>query len=252
MAFKPKDSDEVEEENLPEKSHSERLLESQTKKFIENDRKTYESILSAYEEHRKIMDEGTQDERIMHYATLHVQRGFASYLIGEGLNEEQERINGGKSQYGSIAEFFTTNASKLPFDRKTMYQYMQIAKAVTFADFKKLGVKKTLVAAQVKDDKRREQIVKVFADKKIDELAARTYVDTMIREEKEQRGKAKVVEMKKIIKAHPYSVTAKKIDGVITVKVSPEDHAGMLSYLNVKEAEIKKYLDEYEYKDETD
>lgn len=49
---------------VPEISHEDRLLQKRERDFIENDKKTFESIVTAYEAHREIMDNGTQDDRI--------------------------------------------------------------------------------------------------------------------------------------------------------------------------------------------
>ena len=254
MALKLKERDRDEDDDLPVKSHGERALEKQERDFIANDRMTYDSIMSAYAEHREIMDSGTVEERVMHYATLHVQRGFAAYLIGEGWREEQVRIDKGGTRYKSINEMFDEFSDRLPFDKRTMYQYMQIATAVTFDDFKKLGVKKALIVAQVKDEEKREKIIKEVSAKTYDEAKTREAVNRLFDEDRAQRTRAKEAEVKKILKAHPYSVKSAtgKIDGRILVMVDPEDHAAMMDYLNRKEVEIKRHLENYEYADATD
>jgi hypothetical protein len=185
MAFKVKQRDEV-DENLPEISHEDRLLTARKKRVVENDRVTRESIRQAIDHHREVMDTGTQEERINHYSAMHVQREVGGLLIGHGFIEEKRRISAGESSYASLNELFEQNADVLPFGRATLYQYIKIAEAVPIDYFEKMTVKKAIAVSQVRDDKKREQLIKTVIEKKLDDSETKSLIENFFEREKEK------------------------------------------------------------------
>lgn len=183
MAFKVKQRDEV-DENLPEVSHDDRLISARNKRVYENDRVTRESIRQAIDHHREVMETGTQEDRINHYSAMHVQREVGGLLIGHGFIEEKRRIEAGESSYSSLNELFAQNADVLPFGRAMLYQYIKIAESVPIDYFEKMTVKKAIVVSQVRDDRKREQIIKTVIDKKLSDTETKELVETFFVKEK--------------------------------------------------------------------
>ena len=177
--------------DFTERSKEERALELKNRRIVENDKVTRESIRQAIDHHKEVMHAGTQEERINHYSAMHIQREVGGLLIGDGLIEEQRRIDGGESQYSSFNEMFEANKDILPFGKSTGYQYMQIAKAIPVEYFEKMTVRKALAVAQIRDDKKREIVIKKVVAERMNDTETKEFVDSFFEREKDKMRKVR-------------------------------------------------------------
>ena len=84
MAFKIKPKTEL-KFDIEQVDHGKRVIEAREMRFRENDRATVDSILSIYEENKAKVETGTDDEQIMLLSTMHAQREFMGWFLGEAL-----------------------------------------------------------------------------------------------------------------------------------------------------------------------
>lgn len=218
MAINIKKHDEIINSIDIAESHDKRLTEVRNRRFADNDRATVESIMLIYDENKEKLIKGSDDEQVMLLSTLHAQREFMGWFIGEALSIIDKTISEGKkNDYTSLNDWIDKNSDRLGFSKRSAYEYMQIRETTTLDQFKKLGVKKALVIAQVKDDKKREAVAKVVSERRLDVAATREYVNDLFTREKEKARKVSVEKKEtameevkiSIIKAGPDSVMVK-------------------------------------------
>lgn len=180
----------------PAASQETRIAEARERRFIDNERATVDSIMAIYEDNREKLARATDDDQVMLLSTLHAQREFMGWFIGEALlSIEQQIVENRKAGYSTLSEWINRNEDRLGFGRSAAYNYRTIREASTIEQFQKLGVKKVLVVAQLKDEKKREQAYKVITEKKMTAEAAKEYVQEI--QERERDKFRRVVEEKK-------------------------------------------------------
>ena len=181
--------------------HDKRLAVSRDRMFADNDAATIDSIIAIYDTNREKIAEGTDDQhntletsvegtddrQIMLLSTLHAQREFMGWFLGEALMLIDAAITSGeKSGYNSLNDWINRNEGRLGFSKRTAYAYIQIREASTLEQFQKLGVKKTLIVAQLKDPKKREAVIKTVSAPRVTVEETKKQVEQVFAKEREK------------------------------------------------------------------
>lgn len=201
--------------------HGKRVIEAREMRFRDNDRATVESILAIYEENKGKVENGTDDEQIMLLSTMHAQREFMGWFLGEALMIIDEKIKSGKkTTVLSLNEWLDVNEGRLGFGKKTAYKYVTVRQASTLEQFKRLGVSKTLAVAQIKDEKKREEAIKKVTEAKMTVEAVKSYVEELAEKERDKLRKA--VEKSKTEAKKEIPISFKPDKNGISIQTSPE------------------------------
>ena len=167
--------------------HDKRLAVSRDRMFADNDAATIDSIIAIYDTNREKIAEGTDDQQIMLLSTLHAQREFMGWFLGEALMLIDAAITSGeKSGYNSLNDWINRNEGRLGFSKRTAYAYIQIREASTLEQFQKLGVKKTLIVAQLEDQKKREAVIKTVSAPRVTVEETKKQVEQVFAKEREK------------------------------------------------------------------
>ena len=187
MAFEIKKSSAIENTIDDEESHDKRLAVARDRRFADNDAATIESIMEIYDTNRDKLVEGTDDQQIMLVSTLHAQREFMGWFLGEALMIISDAIESGeKTGYSSLNDWLNRNEDRLGFSKRAAYNYVQIRESSTLEQFQKLGVRKTLIVSQIRDEKKREAVIKTVSSGKVTVEETKRHVAQVFESEKKK------------------------------------------------------------------
>lgn len=187
--------------NTDEKvDHYERLAVFKADQLQKSDQ-DFNTLVSKYsEENIDKFKDSTDDQQVVIMRNLNAFHDFSRWLMGEYFNIIEDAIQSGrKIGYKNKIDWFTTNQEKLNMSRTTFYDCMTVRNAIKEkSTFEELGIARALIAAKVKDDKTREQVIQkaITKDLKVEEL--RDYVANIDMKEKEYRRENKKKEEQKI------------------------------------------------------
>lgn len=191
--------------------HHDRLVTGREKQFEQNDKEIYKDILNTYEEYSSAFDTASDDEQIKVLTRLHQVKEFSGWMIGEFLTRIDDSIkNNRKSQYRDFSDYFIKNEHLLGFGRSAAFNYMAVRRGVSIDQFRRLGVKKSLVMASVPDPVKREEFIQqAMSTPKMTESDLKLIVAEYKQETKQVAQVAKEKENKKIVKTVIYNMTSK-------------------------------------------
>ena len=205
------------------------VAEKRAKNFEENDRKIYADLLDLYETQRENFIGKPVDQQIMILTRLHQLREFSAWLIGDFLR-----------QIKGLEEFLSQYAELLGFGRATAYNYIAIRNKITLEQFQRLGVRKALAVTQIKDETRKEEVIKTILKPDINVVEALNIVREVNKEAQQVKRDEQEKINKKIQKNYKYNVTVKG-DKII---IEPDNFDSILLQraLSYYEQAIKNYI----------
>lgn len=224
------------------------VSEVQKLRFDQNDENTRESIKAFYESvNGKVF---SQNERIMFMSSLSQMSEFSNWLLGDMLISERERIESDwtryergeieKPQYKSIGGFLDFWEGQLGFGRSKGYYCIELRERSSLDELLQIGVKGAVATLTIKDDKKREKIVKRAIEQQWDYDTIRERVAEENFKERDTRKQVKTEQQREVLKSVKYSVTKRQGRVIIEpLNVDPDD---VIRALNYYEQAIKNYL----------
>lgn len=203
------------------------LNESRLVRFEKNEKEIQKAIDEFETVQTQNFETAGDDQQIMLLSRLYQFEQFTGWLIGKFLHRVNKDIKAGKkANYNNMNEYFIKNTGVLGFGKSAGYNYMNSFQAVSIEDFGKLGVKKTIVVAKIKDEDQRKKVVEEVKKKKMDEVQTKEYVENLFSQEKEEKQKEKIKVEKKIDKSHPVDIILDEQDvgdNEILIRLKNED-----------------------------
>jgi hypothetical protein len=179
--------------------HYAKLAEARDAKLQDADDFTYSYLNTLHERLTDVLPQYTEDEQIITINRLGVHAEAYAWMLGDILITIKAMIaDGTKTGYSSLTDWFYKNSDRIKISRSNFFKYITIRETIPSLEaFRKLGVNKSAIVAQIKDETKRAEVIEHIVKKDLSIPKAEEYVEAVVKQDLTARMTAKERERRK-------------------------------------------------------